>query len=155
MEAAVAILARQAPASARLSEDQLKRAKAAGCPAFRGSRVYLDELLIWWEENAESLPTGDAELDAINKQIAQEKLRKVRFENDAKEGLFLPRDEWGARLLALGLEIKATLRRKLEEEYPDRQTMKPREEILRLNRQLVDELCHKFQEGTAKWSQTR
>lgn len=155
MEAAAAVLARQPDPASRLTDEQLKRAKAAGCPAFRGSRVYLDELLVWWEENEANLPTGDAEHDAINREIAREKLRKVRFENDAKEGKYIEKEAWAARVLALGLELKSILRRKLEEEFPDRQANRSREEILGINRGLVDELCKKFQEEAAKWSSIR
>jgi len=46
MDAAVAMLARLPDPAHRLNEEQLKRAKIAGCTAFRGSRVYVDELLV-------------------------------------------------------------------------------------------------------------
>lgn len=153
MEAAVAILAGEANPEQRLDADDLKRAKAGGCPAFRGSRVYVDELLTWWEENSDTLPTGNDELDTINLQIAREKLRRVRYANDVEEGRFIKREDEAAKILALALELKATLRKRAEEEYPDRLVMRTKEEIIVLMRALVDELCRDFTEGTKRWSQ--
>jgi hypothetical protein len=153
MEAAVAILAESPTPEHRLDADALKRAKTAGCPAFRGSRVYVDELLAWWEENSETLPTGNSELDAIQLEIAREKLRKARFANDAEEGKFIKREDEAQKILALGLELKATLRRRLEEEYPHRLAGRTYEEIVPLMRALVDELCHDFADGTKRWAQ--
>lgn len=153
MAAAVAILERSADPAERLTDDDLTRAKAAGCPAFRGSRVYIDELVEWWEENADTLPTGNSEIDSITLELAREKLRKARFANDVEEGRFIRREDEAQKILALGLELKATLRKRLEEDFPDRQTMRTREEIISINRQLVDELCRIFAEGTKRWSQ--
>ena len=135
-----------------LTEARIAAAKAAGCPAFRGSRIHIGELLAWLEQNGDTLPTGDAELDEITKEIAREKLRAHRFNNDVAEGRYVLREDFAAQLLALGLELKVTLRRKLEEEFPDQQTMRTRDEILGINRRLTDELCRLFQEGTEKWS---
>lgn len=152
MEAAVAILAGESEPAHRLGADDMKRAKAAGCPAFRGSRVYVDELVEWWDENADTLPTGNNELDAINLEIAREKLRKVRFANDVDEGRYIKKEDEAPKIEALGLELKATLIKRLEDELPDRLAMRPRDEIVGIMRQVVSELCREFQEGTDRWA---
>ena len=38
-----------AAAALRIDKDELREAKAQGCPAFRSGRVYRDELLQWFE----------------------------------------------------------------------------------------------------------
>ena len=141
MAAAVAMLSRHADLECRLTEDQLKRAKAAGCPAFRGSRVFLDELLLWWDEHAEAIPTGDSELDRINRELAAEKLRKVRFANDVAEGKYVEIGAYSSRVEKLAGDTLALLRRKLEDEAPRRQQGKTEEELRAINAQLVDEIC--------------
>lgn len=152
MDAAVAMLAREQDAARRLTDEQLRQAKVTGCTAFRGSRVYVDELLEWWDENGDSVPTGNAAIDAIQTEIAREKLRKIRFANDVEERKYIKREDEAAKLLALGLEIKSTLRKRLEEEFPDRAEKRAADELRPICRQLVDELCRIFQEGTSKWS---
>ena len=153
MDAAVAILADAPDESHRLDTDEMKRAKVAGCPAFRGSRVYVDELTAWWDEHAETLPTGNSELDSITIELAREKLRKARFANEVEEGRWMKREDEAPKLLALGLSLKATLRKRLEEEYPPRLAGRSREEIAEIMAQLVNELCVEFQEGARRWSQ--
>ncbi len=140
-----------AAAMSGFTEDQLGRAKAAGCPAFRGSRVQLAELAEWMAEYGDTLPTGNTALDAINLEIAREKLRKVRFSNDVEERRYILREDNAALILKIGLELKNILRKKLEEEFPERQIQRTREEILAINRALVTELCQAFQEGASRW----
>ena len=152
MEAAVSILAGESDPAHRLGADDMKRAKSAGCPAFRGSRVYVDELLEWWDENSDTLPTGNDELDAINLEIARQKLRKVRFAQDVEEGKYILREDEAPKIEALGLELKDKLRKRLEEEFPDRCANRSREELAGIGRQLVDEICRDFQEGTRRWN---
>jgi len=134
--------------------DTIKRAKAAGCPAFKGSRVHVDELIAWLDANRESLPTGNSALDAINLDIQKEKLRKIRFANEVEEGRWIRREDWGTKLLNLGIEVKNTLVKKFEEELPDRQVQRSREEILAMNREAVDDICRQFQQGVKQWSRT-
>lgn len=141
MQAAVAMLSRLADPAERLTEDQLKRAKAAGCPAFRGSRVYVDELLVWWQENSESLPTGDAELDQINREISKEKLRKARFANDVAEGKYVDVATYSGRVEKLAGDTLQIMRRKLEDEAPRRQQGKTEEELRIINASIIDEIC--------------
>jgi hypothetical protein len=136
-----------------IHRDIIARAKAAGCPAFRGSRVYVDELVEWLEENAESLPTGNTVLDEINQEIQRQKLRKITFANNVEEGRYIRREDQAAQILALGIALKNTLRKKLEEELPDKLANRSREEVLHLARELMDEICRLFREGTKQWSQ--
>jgi hypothetical protein len=142
-----------ASAMTGIHRDIIARAKAAGCPAFRGSRVYVDELVEWLEENAESLPTGNTVLDEINQEIQRQKLRKITFANNVEEGRYIRREDQAAQILALGIALKNTLRKKLEEELPDKLANRSREEVLHLARELMDEICRLFREGTKQWSQ--
>lgn len=142
----------QAAALSGYTKEILQRAKQAGCPAFRGSRVYVDELTEWMGENGDTLPSGNDELDAINLEIAREKLRRVRHDNEVEEGRYIKREDEAQKILALGIELKSTLTKRLEEEFPDRLAMRPREEIAPLLRDLVDQLSTDFAEGTSRWS---
>lgn len=151
MDAAVAILADAPDESHRLDTDEMKRAKVAGCPAFRGSRVYVDELTAWWDEHAETLPTGNSELDSITIELAREKLRKARFANEVEEGRYMKREDEAQKILALGLSLKTTLRKRLLEEYPPRLANRSREEIAEIMMNLFNELCVEFQEDTKRW----
>jgi hypothetical protein len=146
MDAAVAMLSHHVDPALRLSEDQLRRAKVAGCTAFRGSRVYVDELLVWWEENGESVPSGDDELDRINREIAKEKLRKIRFANDTEEGKYVEIARYAGHVETLAAETMQIIRRKLEEEAPRRQQGKPEEELREINKEIVDEICLALEE---------
>ncbi|EIQ01618.1 hypothetical protein OpiT1DRAFT_00190 [Opitutaceae bacterium TAV1] len=153
MEAAVAMLA---AIGQRFSLVQLKRAKDAGCPAFRGSRVYIDELVEWIDDNEDVLtvPTGDAELDAINKEIAREKLRKWKIENDNREGKSIPRTQVAARFSDYGAELLRLLRQKLEDESPRRLEGKTGDEIRAINREIVDEICDAMTRETDQWTKS-
>lgn len=141
----------QAAALSGYSKDRLQLAKQHGCPAFRGSRVYVDELVEWMTENGDSLPTGNTELDALNLEIAREKLRKARFANELEQGGWIRRTEVAETAEALGLDLKATLRKRLEEELPDRLANRPTEEIRPILERVVDELCEKFRERAKLW----
>lgn len=153
MEAAVAMLA---ASGQRISLAHLKRAKDAGCPAFRGSRVYLDELVEWIDENEDvlTLPTGDAELDNITKEIAREKLRKWKIENDARDGKSIPRAQVAARMADYGAELLTLLRQKLEDECPRRLLGKTEDEIRAINREVIDEICDAMTRETNQWTKS-
>jgi hypothetical protein len=140
----------QAAALTGIPKDRLQRAKSAGCPAFRGSRVYVEELVEWLEENADTLPTGNDELDRLNVEIAREKLRRARFSQDVEESRYTKNDDTAAKLLALGLTLKNTLIKRCVDEYPDKLAHRPREEIVGIMRALVDEICLDFSKGIKK-----
>lgn len=140
----------QAAALSGITLDRIKRAKSAGCPAFRGSRVYIEELVEWMQDNADTLPTGNDELDKLNLEIAREKLRKARFSQDVEEGRYTKNDDTSAKLLALGLTLKNTLIKRCVDDYPDKLAHRPREEIVGIMRGLVNEICLDFSKGIKK-----
>lgn len=135
-----------------LSEKELARAKNSGCPAFRGSRVYIDELLPWWEENKESLPTGDTELDEINREIAREKLRKIKFDNAVNEGKFADMEKVLSEVQGIAETTLTEVRRIFEEEAPWLQQGKTADEIREINRGMIDTLCAKTKEKIESWT---
>ncbi len=129
----------------------LQRLKSMGCPAFRGSRVHVEELRTYIEAN-------DAAVEAIEREIAssdkldaeikrrkvlvqEEQLRRLRFENDLEEGKFIPKDEAVRIVSELAFSQKEILRRFLEDEGPDRLVMKTREEVVAICRVIVDSIC--------------
>jgi len=120
----------------------LRELKRRGCPAFRGSRVYLDELAAYIEENdLEELREQVAALDELNAELLRERLRKLRFANDVEEGLYVRKETITEQVLELAVSLKSLLRRKLEDEGPDRLTMRTREEAAEVLRSIVDEIC--------------
>lgn len=139
-----------AAAMSGFSEENLTRAKAAGCPAFRGSRVYLSELVSWFDANPEVLTSGDSELDGVTLQIAREKHRKIRFENDCAEGRYVLAADVAPQIEQWGRELVSILRRMLEDEAPDRQAMRPAPELRVINRGIVDAITDEVRAGARK-----
>lgn len=102
---------RAAAGALKLPMRVLKTAKAQGCPAFRGTRVYGDELLAWLDANpvAQSADPKDEKL--------LEEIRKLRLANDAKAGRLVERAWVVERIHRLGGEVNA-VRAKSEAEHP-------------------------------------
>ena len=153
-KSAVGRVADNLPAAAAMSGidlDTIGKSKAAGCPAFRGSRIYVDELIEWVDDHGDTLPSGSSEIDLINIEIAKERHRKWKIENDAKEGLTINRQDVATQILALGLELKRILRYKLEDDAPRRQRQKTEAELRIVNRKLVDEICSIMEKGSETW----
>lgn len=51
----------------------IKRCKKAGCPAFRGSRLYKDDFLLWYEQHkaeVENEPENSMSMEDIKKENA-------------------------------------------------------------------------------------
>jgi len=60
-----------------ISASEQRRAKAAGCAAFRGSRVFREPLILWLKENPPAPGAGDAE----NLRAAKLKVQIALLEN--------------------------------------------------------------------------
>lgn len=144
----------QAEAMSGVSRENISRAKAAGCPAFRGSRVYLGEMVAWLEVNPEVLATGDDALDAVQLAIASERHRKLRFENDVAEGRYIPAADIAPRVEQFGRDLLAILRRVLEDESPRRLAGREEAEVREINRQLVDAIADAVRTGTRQLTKT-
>ena len=95
----------------------VKRAKAAGCQAFRGSRVYGAELQAFVASHPELMkaqPTGDIKLQKL-----REEHRKLKLANDVKEGVLVSR-AWIAERMRNAAGRYNTFRARAEAEYPMR-----------------------------------
>jgi hypothetical protein len=124
------------------SEAFVRRLKALGCPAFRHGRINLRELEEYCTENAEILRGVEREVDAaegVTLAILNERLRKLRIQNDAEEGRYVPREQVAEVLTAMASAGKATLQRLLEDDGPDRMVGRSREELRRVCAQIVDQ----------------
>lgn len=132
------------------SEENLSRAKAAGCPAFRGSRVYLGELVAWIDANPEVVATGNSDLDAVQLDIARERLRKFRIENDTAEGRLVPAADIAPLVEQFGRDLLSILRRVLEDEAPERLAGHTAPEVRDITRRIVDEITDSVRAGAKK-----
>lgn len=133
------------------SERFLSALKGRGCAAFRGSRVYLDELEAYYLENQAECSALEAqcdEVDEIDAELKRERVRKLRIANDQAEGLLISRADQAAAVESLASELKHHLRTQLEETMPRRLVGKSESEIRTAAGQLVDELCAIFNRGT-------
>ena len=82
--------------------------------------------------------------------IEAEKLREKKFNNDLKEGLYLPKAETAAALRDLGELQKSTMRTALEDDLPPVIQNQPAAAIRVHMKELVDRLCRQFQEAFQK-----
>jgi hypothetical protein len=132
------------------SESLIQHFKDQGNPAWRGSRLYLDELEAWIDENG--IPElQDNEADQWNLKILQERHRKLKIANDIEEGKALNADEVGAFLYELAIRQKNTLKKALEDELPAALAGKPVDEIRAINKQWVDRICDRMQQELREW----
>lgn len=68
----------------------LKKAKGAGCPAFRGSRVYRKELEVWIKQNRGTIAESRSKEDVQIEKLIEE-CRKLRLQNDVRENSLVMR----------------------------------------------------------------
>lgn len=70
---------------------ELIRAKSAGCPAFRGSRVYAD-VVEWLKDNP--MPEGtEVEAGSAANRLKEAQIRKLDLEDAIKRGEYILRSE--------------------------------------------------------------
>ncbi|HTJ77694.1 MAG TPA: hypothetical protein VL357_01740 [Rariglobus sp.] len=91
----------------------LKKAKGAGCPAFRGGRVHVADFKKWLKENPIDTAGGG---DLREQKLAQE-VRRLTIANDAKQRELVSRAWVVERFQRAGGELH-TLRAKSEAEHP-------------------------------------
>jgi hypothetical protein len=102
-----------AAAGENIDLEVLKRAKRMGAPGFKGSRVYFTKKLrAWLEDNWDRLT------DQTKKQIEEERLRKLRQENDLWDKLYVQRAAVETWLGGRAEKIQNLLRKKLRNELP-------------------------------------
>lgn len=144
---------KQASGMTGIPESILKKIKADGCPAFKGSRVYLNLLNDWLEDRPLDTYADDAEgKDLIELQIAKERYRKLKLDNDTRADLLISRDEVKSVIYAIAKQINSILGRKLENELPVKLAGRSVQEIRAEMRIVRDEICVDFQEGVKEWA---
>lgn len=127
----------------------IKAAKKAGCSAFRGSRVYLDELDEFFASNPECLTMSPQErLDFKTKQI---KHASAQFDYDLKRGDYIHRGELAEHIRATETEAKGILRKFLFNELPAKGEMLSRASLLELCEESFDQICVAKQKAFSKW----
>jgi len=135
-----------------IPEPVLKKIKADNCGAFRGSRIYIDELDTFLESNPLEKYTSEIpQKEYFEIEIAKERRRKLKLENDIEEGLYLKRETVSAEIYALGKQLQTVLRRVLENELPIKLAGRSVEVIKPVMRATVDDICRRFEAGTSEW----
>ena len=105
---------KQAAAMGGVPLATVKAAKAAGCPAFRGSRVALNELATWLKANPGVAKAKDT---TWRNKIDKERHRKFKMENDLREGELIERAWMASRIHVAAGKVDA-FRVKSEAEHP-------------------------------------
>ena len=93
-----------AAAAMGLPKSVLQKAKDAGCPAFKGSRVSVPDATKWLAENKEtigSLPTKEK----VQIEKLTEEVRKLRLVNDQKAGLIVYKSDVRASFQACAAKL--------------------------------------------------
>jgi len=142
----------QAAALTGLSLSVLKWAKKSGCPAFRATRVYLDELREWLDAHRSDLDSDKS----ITKEQADIRLKLLRYDREkfkfeVEKKLYRSRAEIEADIKQIAQMQRALLQRKLESELPARLVGLGVIEITEAMRQTVDEVCRIFHDRTSDW----
>lgn len=135
----------QAASMLDLSPSILSAAKRAGCSAFKGSRVYLDDLEEFLENNDLSGADGIGEKEKVEIDIKREDLRKKRFENEVSEGLYISRADQAKAYRSIAENQKRILRSALEKRFPEIAENKSKRELRELGADLYNEICQEFQ----------
>lgn len=128
----------------------IRAAKKAGSSAFKGSRVYLDELDEYLAANPAILNMAPADrLDFETKQI---KKAAAQFDYDLKRGDYIHRGELAAHLRKTEEFSKTTLRKFMLNELPAKGEMLDRAALRELCDDLFDRICTEKQEAFLQWT---
>jgi hypothetical protein len=106
----------------RIDLDRLLAARNAGCPAFRGHRVYENDLMDWLAKNPEPAngPAGNGETGPDwSKQVRMEDALLRRLKRERIAGTLVPRAWVGERIMRMCGELSA-LQARSEAEHPVR-----------------------------------
>jgi len=100
-----------------ISVDLLKRAKRAGCPMFKGSRVNINGLQKWISDNQDKIKSA-TESDTLKEQKLSEEVRKLKLANDIKERLLVQKFEVASAIRRALAQVATLSESKLVNEYP-------------------------------------
>lgn len=135
----------QAEAMSGLDKIILQWAKKKGCPAFRGSRVYVDELLVWLEINKPQVKEGELpSKDDVEVLIKLEKLEDLKFKNSKNREAFYKREDVDAWVVAAAEKLKSLLSLKLKNELPPKLVGLKPDEIAAKMDPVILEICKIF-----------
>lgn len=144
---------KQASGLSGIPLEVLKRIKRDGCPAFVNSRVNIQDLNNWVKYHGlEKYRKNLGEKEQFELDLVKERFRKLKLENDEKEGVVISREDVKSVLFAIGKQINAILGRKLENEMPVKWAGREVEELRKEGRLLRDEICREFREGVKEWA---
>jgi len=132
------------------SLDALKRAKAEGCPAFRGPRVYLDELDRWLADNSHVLGLGP--VDRLEFESKQLKKEREQFNLDVTRGDYIARSEIADHVQRTEADTKTLLRRFLFSELPAKGEHCDRAALRELCENIFERICNERQKRLSKWT---
>lgn len=141
---------KQAASALELPLKILKKAKGAGCPAFRGSRVYREPLQEWLKENKEQIVASRSKEDVQIEKLLEE-VRKLRISNDQKEKLVILKDKVKACNAACVDRVRTILEQKLENEYPSAVSQMDVPQARVYGRRLGDQILLEFQKLSSEW----
>jgi hypothetical protein len=141
----------QASAAMKIPKETLQRIKAKGCPAFRGSRIYEQELRDYMDANAEQFKTSGDDTESIKNRKAFEDWRKVKLANDKEEGKLIVRKLVSMRLHELSAGQLTLLRQRLENELPAQVAGLDPASARIIFKRVVDEICGKMQVLVKDW----
>jgi hypothetical protein len=88
---------------------ELVRAKSAGCEAFRGGRIYRDELVEWLAANPR--PAGEGQVENIRTEKMKKQIEKLSLEIDTQRGKLVSRETVREFCGALVADVFDTLAR--------------------------------------------
>ena len=96
---------KQAASFMGLELKTLRKAKDAGCPAFRGSRIYREELEGWLKEHKAEITTAASKESVQIEKLLQE-VRKLTLQNDEKEKKLIAVTEFQRQISEMASEVQ-------------------------------------------------
>jgi hypothetical protein len=140
----------QAASAWGYSIDYLKQCKAAGCPAFRGSRIYFNGLKKWLKINGDKVSENDSKHDLEKKKLALQ-CRQIEHNIEIQQGKYRPIEEIREVMILVGERLRTLFRQKLEVEYPPLVAGLDVSEVRKKGMQMTDELCRILTDESSAW----
>lgn len=141
---------KQAASAMGLELKTLKKAKGAGCPAFRGSRVYREQLSAWLEEHRAEIVASRSKEDVQIEKLLEE-VRKLRIANDQKDRIVILKDKVKGANATCIERVRTMLEQKLENEYPSAVAQMDVPQARVYGRRLGDQILLEFQKLSEVW----
>jgi len=115
----------------------LQRAKKLGCPGFRNTKMYADQIAPWLEQNKKLIETTQTEpTEKLKRKELENKiiLQELKIEEERRNTINVKvLDEF---ITGFGIQLGATLKSKIVKELPPR--------VVGLNEEKATELCKEY-----------